>query len=211
MPSVRFPGPCITCGQTEPKGYYTKHLCKNCYRKQKRRARGLQRTGNIAKTGPCTVCGSTTSSSGYFAKGMCRRCYKRVARDGNIVPRSKYNGPCVSCQVSDPSLKYNRKMCPKCHKRFRNTLGGDNARYRARMAQAINTLTEEQWKRVLEYYNYCCAYCDKDIRNCYTMDHVTPFSKGGSHSIDNVVPSCLSCNSRKQARAPLRPVITLSA
>lgn len=30
-----------------------------------------------------------------------------------------------------------------------------------------------------------------------TMDHVIPLSRGGDHSIDNIVPSCFSCNASK--------------
>ncbi|MDB4875733.1 MAG: hypothetical protein JWM41_2179 [Gemmatimonadetes bacterium] len=29
------------------------------------------------------------------------------------------------------------------------------------------------------------------------MDHVIPISRGGSHTRENVVPACRSCNSKK--------------
>ena len=42
-----------------------------------------------------------------------------------------------------------------------------------------------------------CQYCgDKGS----TIDHVTPRSRGGAHSWDNVVLACLPCNSRKGDR-----------
>lgn len=42
-----------------------------------------------------------------------------------------------------------------------------------------------------------CAYCAK---RADTIDHVVPRSRGGSHSWDNCVAACKSCNSRKADR-----------
>jgi len=43
-----------------------------------------------------------------------------------------------------------------------------------------------------------CVYCKKHTDNL-TLDHVVPLSKGGSHSLDNIVFCCLSCNSSKNS------------
>ncbi len=40
-----------------------------------------------------------------------------------------------------------------------------------------------------------CQYCGSAAEN---LDHVVPRSKGGSHSWENVVAACRSCNNRKQ-------------
>lgn len=61
-------------------------------------------------------------------------------------------------------------------------------------------LTETQWKTLLARYDGHCAYCGKEAE--LTLDHVIPLSKGGKHSIDNVVPACLHCNDSKGARTP---------
>lgn len=42
-----------------------------------------------------------------------------------------------------------------------------------------------------------CQYCGRPAEN---LDHVVPRSRGGSHSWDNVVAACRSCNSRKENR-----------
>lgn len=209
MPRKRFEGPCELCQGIEPTGYYRNHLCHNCYRKQRRLDRGLKKSGPESYDGPCVVCGSYESSSGRFVQKMCRACYKRVNNSGNPRPRTKYTGPCLDCGKIDKSIRYNRKLCPTCYRKFRNVICGDEQRRRASKRNVENTLTEEQWKQVLEFYNYTCAYCGKSIPDCYTLDHVIPISKGGPHAIDNVVPACLSCNSGKGNRKPPKPVTVL--
>ena len=44
-----------------------------------------------------------------------------------------------------------------------------------------------------------CQYCGRAAEN---LDHVVPRSRRGSHTWDNVVASCRSCNARKGDRLP---------
>lgn len=209
MPKVKFPGPCPQCGKIQE--YYKKELCDNCYKKAKRRKRGLKPTAIRTQLGPCRVCGSTTSSTGRFVRGMCHACYKRIVlRGSNKIPRTKFSGPCNECGKTDPSVGYSKRLCPTCYQRKeRDQYRFSLFRFRAKQAGVESNLTDEQWKRVLIHFKYRCAYCGKDIFLEYTMDHVIPMSKGGPHTINNVVPCCLSCNSKKKDGPPLRPVITL--
>ena len=43
-----------------------------------------------------------------------------------------------------------------------------------------------------------CQYCGATAEN---VDHITPRSRGGQHSWDNVVASCRPCNTRKENRS----------
>jgi len=46
-----------------------------------------------------------------------------------------------------------------------------------------------------------CPYCsDRFTKSRKSLDHVEPISKGGAHSIRNVVICCLDCNLRKGAQ-----------
>ena len=55
------------------------------------------------------------------------------------------------------------------------------------------------WMRLVDRYRGRCAYCD-EVAEPVTMDHVVPLSRGGRHSIGNVLPACKQCNQRKNAR-----------
>lgn len=81
-----------------------------------------------------------------------------------------------------------------------------NQKRRASTHAAADTLTLSEWRDILEYFNHACAYC---LRSDAPMniEHVIPLSKGGSHTKENVVPACGSCNSKKGTR----PVFTMAA
>jgi 5-methylcytosine-specific restriction endonuclease McrA len=73
-------------------------------------------------------------------------------------------------------------------------------RRRARiLAAPINDFTDAQWTQLKRNFNQRCAYCRKKRR--LTRDHVIPLSKGGSHTVSNIVPACQSCNSSKGTKA----------
>lgn len=75
-------------------------------------------------------------------------------------------------------------------------------------------------KKELDYYNvrenrlkvferdgYKCHYCEKQLtRFTATLDHIQPISKGGDNSFDNLITSCLHCNSRRGNR-PVMDII----
>jgi len=75
----------------------------------------------------------------------------------------------------------------------------------ARTEAPLNDLTAAQWEEIKNAYDHRCVYCGRKMKRL-TQDHITPLSKGGSHTLANVVPACQSCNSKKHAKAPLVPV-----
>jgi hypothetical protein len=76
-------------------------------------------------------------------------------------------------------------------------------------------------KKELDYYNipdnrikiferdgYKCKYCEKQLtRFSATLDHIQPVSEGGDNSYNNLMTSCLHCNSRRGSR-PVMDIIT---
>ncbi len=70
---------------------------------------------------------------------------------------------------------------------------------KARMAgSGILHISKRDWLRLVNRHQGKCFYC-QEVR-VMTMDHVIPISRGGRHSIGNIVPACKRCNSSKRAR-----------
>ncbi len=56
-------------------------------------------------------------------------------------------------------------------------------------------------ERCAEFGNRC-AYCAS--AGPLEMEHITPVSRGGTHTLDNVVPACVHCNRSKHNRGLLQ-------
>ena len=52
-------------------------------------------------------------------------------------------------------------------------------------------------KKVFKRDNYTCSYCGC-VGGLLEVDHVIPFSKGGSDELDNLVCACRKCNRQKR-------------
>jgi hypothetical protein len=63
----------------------------------------------------------------------------------------------------------------------------------------IGIHTDEEWCNKKIEYKHRCVYCNKESDRL-TKDHIIPVLYGGSNTIDNIVPACKSCNSKKHTR-----------
>jgi 5-methylcytosine-specific restriction endonuclease McrA len=58
-------------------------------------------------------------------------------------------------------------------------------------------------ENLFERDNYRCQYCGSHFEPSHlNMDHVIPRDRGGRTSWENIVTSCIKCNSRKANRLP---------
>lgn len=70
---------------------------------------------------------------------------------------------------------------------------------RARLKGADVDLLPEQWEFCLRWWGTACPYCNRCMpRYEATLDHFLPLARGGHHSLENVLPCCLHCNSSKR-------------
>jgi 5-methylcytosine-specific restriction endonuclease McrA len=69
---------------------------------------------------------------------------------------------------------------------------------RAFLEGAPGSFTSMEWARLCFEYSYACAYCG--LWKPLTVGHRTPLTRGGSNYIDNILPACRPCNSRKGTR-----------
>ena len=69
-----------------------------------------------------------------------------------------------------------------------------------RLASKKNGIIEDfTIKDIIEKYGDSCVYCQSSFEH---IDHYVPLSKGGSHTLDNVRPSCEQCNLEKSNKLP---------
>lgn len=71
----------------------------------------------------------------------------------------------------------------------------NNQTQRRRARKKQNGVFAISSKELKKLYSSPCLYCGSTDK--ITVDHVIPIDKGGAHSIGNLVPACLSCNSSK--------------
>lgn len=61
-----------------------------------------------------------------------------------------------------------------------------------------NGIFEISDKEIINLYNTPCAYCGST--NNISLDHIVPLSRGGSHSIGNLISACMPCNLSKNSK-----------
>ncbi len=73
---------------------------------------------------------------------------------------------------------------------------------RCRLLGAGGSYSLKDISEMMERQGYKCVYCEKEIKNNYSIDHIIPLSKGGSNYKQNIQLTCRSCNSRKKDKCP---------
>lgn len=61
---------------------------------------------------------------------------------------------------------------------------------------SISDFTASQWEKLKQEYHFSCRYCGC-TPTVLTQDHKLPLSRGGNHTLDNIVPACGYCNGSK--------------
>ena len=75
-------------------------------------------------------------------------------------------------------------------------------RYHKMRTSATENITPQDIDRLYETQNGCCYWCSIPVGKTYHIDHVFPIVRGGSHTLDNLVISCPSCNQSKHDKLP---------
>ena len=147
----------------------------------------------------CTKCGNDKPDYLFYKdsrkvsglKSYCKECDKSYKRSLESIQRGRDR--LRSANYKSPNKAVNDRN-------YRSTPLGKASKLRAknkrRAIAGQHTLTSNEWEAVLSAFNYSCAYCGS--LNDITLDHVKPVSKGGGTTVDNIIPACRSCNSRRR-------------
>ena len=174
---------------------------------------------------PCKTCGSTERmiKSGRCAK--CQRDYansfsperkeqRRVAQHraaslawGKAHAEKKrrmeaYRRACnpgMSKAATAAYRKANPLKAKEAIRRWRRANPGAmlarGHNYRAARRGNGGKHTHKEWATILASYHGRCVYCGAPATE---RDHIVPVTRKGRNDIENIVPSCRSCNSSKQ-------------
>lgn len=135
----------------------------------------------------CHWCGERKSINDYHIRRSAadgRQKYCKLCRSSLAVARNQ--NPKVKekrAAAAKAYLELNREKCQETVRRRR-------ARKRGR-AFLVSTM---ELKRL---YSKPCFYCSSPTQE---LDHVIALSRGGNHSIGNLLPSCRSCNASKGSK-----------
>ena len=95
------------------------------------------------------------------------------------------------------------KQRAEYRKTYIGKLNEINNRNRRRTAEKNGDVTTEQLKELYRNTKFCYWCNNKLIKNDTHLDHYQPISKGGLHTISNLVLSCSKCNLSKGSKDPL--------
>lgn len=70
---------------------------------------------------------------------------------------------------------------------------------RSKKRMLLSTLTPQEWKVIKNKFYNVCAYCGSKCN--LVQDHFIPVKFGGEYTHNNIIPSCVSCNSSKATRS----------
>ena len=93
-------------------------------------------------------------------------------------------------------LECNRKSAKRWKKENPNKVNEIESKRRAVKLKAdIGDIPEDYFEQLMGFQDSRCVYCR--VKTKLTIDHVIPLSRGGSHSWENLVLACQTCNSSK--------------
>ena len=175
--------------------YRTNSICKECESKQKKEYY-LNNRSAIIKSRKETI---VTPEAKEKRKKYLLKYYKENKEEKKEKSKKYY--------------KENREQLLKKASEYKKTKEGKissrasaSKRRNASLDNDDGTITKHSLDTLLQIQNNQCFYCKKDLslltdREVH-LDHYIPISKGGAHSITNVVWSCSSCNLQKNASIP---------
>lgn len=161
--------------------------------------RGRLEGAEVSGVGPavriCATegCGESLEGMRPHAKYHSRACKTR-ASDMRRVADGREQARNLARYESEAEHRraYARQYLKDNPERMRNI----RRRRKLKVRYESKLVTERDWTRLVERYRGCCAYCGRRSDTLH-REHVIPLSRGGRHSIGNLLPACPRCNLSK--------------
>lgn len=187
----RFPTVCIVCGADHLASRRESKFCSDAC-KGKHYSATMRTKSKLPPDHPVMVLIAEAKVAAKLAAAERRR--ERDRRRARSALKWRTARECPGCGCWFTPLYTPTAIC--CSIRCAKRMG--RQRRRAREAGAHGTFTWSEFMRIARKFNYCCAYCGVKPERL-DPDHVVPLSRGGSNTPSNLLPTCLMCNSSKNA------------
>ena len=169
--------------------YGVTSVCKTCSKKEVREFKAINNENIYKKCRVCKI--NLPCTTEYFNKNkgnkdgltnLCKKCRKKINQTEEY--KIKHREEVRKYQKNNPEKEFNRY-----------------ARRRFKIANQGRGITKEQWKEMMEFFEWKCAYSgtplNKDNR---TIDHIFPLKIGGLNEPWNCVPMYANYNFSKQGK-----------
>lgn len=142
---------------------------------------------------------NSTTTSGVKRK----TCALPVEKPSPTPDWTEDEAGAILAQLDAVLFRQDLKADQKCHEMA--ALVGTTSVVVLSQAQMLRKLEYAVWQKTDGHCTYCAVKLnpfDRTAPDGYQMDHVHPFSRGGTTDVDNLVPACGRCNWNKYARTP---------
>lgn len=154
----------------------------------------------------CANCGGGMEGKKLSAVACSPACNHRILAERRKA--AKWEGvdpdrPCLACSKpltgKRPHAQYCDRVCKAAGSSTRReTDGRGRLKSVGRRAATRRKISPREIERMLTRQRWICSYCPVDLHFGYHLDHVVPLSRGGQHTIGNIVAACPSCNCSKK-------------
>jgi len=141
--------------------------------------------------------------------GIARKNQVKKAHEATIGDKCHLykDGRANDVEYKKKYRQVNREKLAECRKAYFQTQNGKavrkNSKHKRRTITKQGDVTTQQLLE-LQSSAKVCYWCGVSLKGKKVhIDHYVPLSKGGEHTLSNLVVSCASCNLSKHAKDPL--------
>ena len=127
----------------------------------------------------------------------CKSCKREINASQAEYRKEYMKRYLVTYQKSPEYREREREYSREYRKLHPEKNKANSARYRETLRENGGSVTADELRECLEFFNYECAYSGVPLDDGHQFDHIVSVSNGGKHIISNLAPCLGVINLRK--------------